>query len=245
MIVCSLMKRHQGGRAISSSDWVILWLFARFPARFGRDPVWKRSPPFWEHVGKASTRKSPFPPLASRAAPARAATLPGGLVLPIATVSHAQAIRGSVLLQGPEGITAPRHHVLPPSCPSARSPCLPGSMWLPASSPAFYPHPSICRHLVGHFAPQDPQCNVFPIAGFTQMKVCVLQPKMEENAVASPAAQGAPPGVSREACLEPRAQPEPVCQLLVPGMGEPRGLAQAGSKASWGQGGQQQPPLPT
>lgn len=38
-IVCSLMEKHQGGRAISSSDWVILWLFAHFPARFGQEPA--------------------------------------------------------------------------------------------------------------------------------------------------------------------------------------------------------------
>lgn len=73
LILCSLMKRHQGGRAISSSDWAILWLFARFPARFGREPAWKRSPPFWEHTGKASTRKSPFPSL----------PLPRGQLLPV------------------------------------------------------------------------------------------------------------------------------------------------------------------
>lgn len=39
LILCSLVKKHQGGRAISSSDWVILWLFAHFPAHFGHEPA--------------------------------------------------------------------------------------------------------------------------------------------------------------------------------------------------------------
>lgn len=39
LILCSLMNKHQGGRAISSSDWVILRLFAHFPAHFGHEPA--------------------------------------------------------------------------------------------------------------------------------------------------------------------------------------------------------------
>lgn len=161
--------------------------------------------------------------------------LPGGLASP----SAARVRGGSGLLQGAEGITAPRCPALPPPCPTARSPCLPGAVWLPARSLAFYPHPLARGHFAGHFAPQAHPCNVFAIAGFAGDSP--LQPKVEENAVASSAAQGASPGASREACPEPRAHPEPVCKLLMPGMGEPRGLAQAASRASWGYMGQRQP----
>jgi len=139
LIICSLMKRHQGCRTNSTPYWGILWLFACFSAWFGWDPVWKRSPPFWEHVGKINTRKSPFPTLAPWAAPVCPARWAG-------------------FAQGAKGIRAPRCPALPaPTAhPSAHSPSLPGSMWLPACSAALYPHPPICRHFVGHFAPQSP-----------------------------------------------------------------------------------------
>lgn len=56
LIIISLRKIHQGGRAISSSDCGILWLFAQFLDHVSQEQAGKRSPPFWEHVGKANTR---------------------------------------------------------------------------------------------------------------------------------------------------------------------------------------------
>jgi len=65
---------------------------------------------------------------------------------------------------------------------------------------------------------------------------------MEENAVASP---GTHSGGEQGSMPEPHAHPDPVCQLLVPGMGQLHGLAQVGSGTSWGQAYRQQPPLQT